>query len=68
MAHNALAESQREQSRLIFNGPGGCSSNWQGFSLRVLIHYLRDFGKYRSGELPYLSYGLWPNLLRSMYV
>jgi hypothetical protein len=30
-AHNEVDGSQREQSRLIFNGPVGCSSNWQGF-------------------------------------
>jgi hypothetical protein len=31
MAHNEVAGIKCEQSRLVFNGPVGCSSNWQGF-------------------------------------
>jgi hypothetical protein len=32
--------SQREQSRLIFNGPVGCLRNWQGL-ISMRLYYLR---------------------------
>ena len=40
----SFAEIGCEQSRLVFNGPVGCSSNWQGFSIDANIIQGRDSG------------------------